>query len=267
MSKGSHYQPPQPKTKLCEGCGEPYLSRSNRGRFCTNKCGQMFRRLGTAPKRSGRRCVTCECPIPAEASLHTKYCGADCQPSFRPDGREPTLPRKLRTRTVGCAYCGKLFTTANTLQKYCSQWCSDTGYTCRTDKTAYERRLGRTCVRCGTRIPDSERVNKKFCTESCQVCFNQELRRARKRGLPVERVSRAEIFERDNYTCHICMEPIEDKPVLDHLIPLAIKGSPGHVRENLAAAHAYCNCSKNARVRPEDYRLYIELSLGGSISA
>jgi 5-methylcytosine-specific restriction endonuclease McrA len=188
-------------------------------------------------------------------------------PATRPDGRKATLPRKLRIRTAECEYCGKEFQTANTLQKYCSNWCSDTGYSCKTEKTRYELRFGRTCVRCGEEIPHTARVNKKFCTESCQVCFNQELRRARKRGLPVERISRAEIFARDNYICHICDEPINDKPVLDHLIPLAIKNSPGHVKENVAAAHAYCNCAKNARVTAADYRMYTELCLGGLLTA
>ncbi|MBF6411054.1 HNH endonuclease [Nocardia farcinica] len=90
--------------------------------------------------------------------------------------------------------------------------------------------------------------------------MNQEMRRARKRGLPVEKISRAEIFERDDYTCHICCQPIDGSPVLDHLIPLALPDSPGHVRANVAAAHAFCNSSKCARVRPEDYELYLKLS-------
>lgn len=265
MPKGS-YASRMPRQKACEGCGETFISRSNRGKFCTNKCGQMFRRYGTSPQRSGRQCITCQEPIPAEASLHTRYCNNACRPAKRPNGRKPTLPRKLRIRTAECAYCSKTFETANTLQKYCSQWCSDTGFRA-TEQTRYELRLGRTCVRCGDAIPASARVNKKFCTESCQVCFNQELRRARKRGLPVERISRAEIFERDNYTCHICEQPINDKPVLDHLIPLALKNSPGHVKENLSAAHAYCNSSKNARVTAADYRMYAELCLGGLLTA
>jgi 5-methylcytosine-specific restriction endonuclease McrA len=166
-----------------------------------------------------------------------------------------------------CGYCRSEFTTARTNQKYCSEWCSDSGTNCRSAATAYDRRLGRTCERCGTAIPKTDRVNKRFCSETCQVCFNQELRRARKRGLPSERINRADVFARDNYTCHICMKPIEDKPVVDHLIPLALKDSPGHVWENVAAAHAYCNGSKGARVRPEDYDLYIRLSLGGSVCA
>ena len=62
------------------------------------------------------------------------------------------------------------------------------------------------------------------------------------------------------------MEPVTERPVLDHLIPLAHRDSPGHVRENVACAHAYCNASKRDRVRPEDYDLYIRLSLGGYVA-
>ncbi|MGV9540912.1 HNH endonuclease [Nocardia beijingensis] len=198
--------------------------------------------------------------IPVDASLHTKYCGKDCRPMRRPAGRITTAPKSVRLREAQCEYCGKPYTTTKTRQRYCSEWCSDTAYNGPAESN-YHLRLGRTCVRCGIRIPDAARVNKRFCTVTCQVCFNQEMRRARKRGLPVEKISRAEIFERDNYTCHICHGVIEDKPVLDHLIPLALPDSPGHVWENVAAAHGFCNSSKCARVRPEDYELYLRLRL------
>ena len=262
MGKGSNYVPPAPRTKTCVGCGEKFVSRSNRGRYCKNACGGMFRKHGSAPKRTGRKCITCSVPIPETANLHTKFCGEDCRPATRPSGRTQTLPKKLRTRTAVCAYCGKRFTTTKTLQRFCSKWCSDTGVRCISAEQVYALRLGRNCLRCGVGIPIKSRVDKKFCSATCQVCFNQEMRRARKRGLPVEKISRAEVFERDNYTCHICQRLIEDGPVIDHLIPLALPDSPGHVWANVAAAHAFCNSSKCARVRPEDYELYLRLKQG-----
>lgn len=249
----------------CPGCGNTFTPGSNRAKYCTNRCGQNYRRHGVPLPRHGRICITCACPLPPTETLNRKYCSEACRPAKRPNGRMATLPRSQRQRSAQCAYCSKTFTTAQTGQKYCSKWCSDHGYANHSPKTAYERRLGRTCKRCGTAIPDTERVNRIFCTVSCQVCFNQEIRRARRRGLPVERISRAAVFERDNYTCHICLKRIDDRPVLDHLIPLALESSPGHVYENVAAAHAYCNSAKNARVRTEDYELYVRLSLGGSV--
>jgi 5-methylcytosine-specific restriction endonuclease McrA len=90
---------------------------------------------------------------------------------------------------------------------------------------------------------------------------NQDMRRMRRRGLPAERISRAEIFERDGMLCHLCYLPITGKPTIDHIIPIATPGSPGHVWENLAAAHSTCNSGKRDRVRPEDWTLYEELRL------
>lgn len=253
--------PPLMRVKKCDGCEEPYISRSNRGRFCSNPCLQIFHRCdGYVPRRSGRLCEGCGDALPIEANLGTKYCGNDCRPATRPNGRTTTLPKKLRIRMDTCAYCSKSFQTANTLQIYCSEWCSDMAQHCKRKKTtAYEYRLGRTCPYCGEGVSDGDRVNKKYCSVSCQMKTNAAIRRARRRNLPAEDVSRIEIFERDAYICHICILPIEDGPVLDHLIPLAFDYSPGHVKSNVAAAHAFCNFSKCARVRPEDFRLHQEL--------
>ncbi|MFF8784826.1 HNH endonuclease [Streptomyces sp. NPDC015125] len=88
---------------------------------------------------------------------------------------------------------------------------------------------------------------------------NQDVRRMRRRGLPMERISRAEIFKRDGMLCHLCGMPITGKPTIDHVIPIATPGSPGHVWENLAAAHSACNSSKRDRVREADWVLYRQL--------
>jgi 5-methylcytosine-specific restriction endonuclease McrA len=46
---------------------------------------------------------------------------------------------------------------------------------------------------------------------------------------------------------------------LDHIIPYAIPGCPGHVWANVALAHLRCNISKNDRVQPADWNLYYSL--------
>lgn len=253
-------------TKTCTACGELFITLDNRRNQCGTACKQWAQKYPDLPRLLDQPCATCNRPIPRSVNAGARYCSSECRPTTRGGGRR-TAARTARYREAECAYCGATFPTHRTNQRYCSQWCCDRGNSCRTDATTFMQRLGRACRRCGTAIPTTARVNKQFCCESCQVCFNQEIRRARKRGLPSEPISRAEIFARDNYTCHICMKPIEDRPVLDHLIPLALKDSPGHVWENVAAAHAHCNGSKGARVRPEDYDLYVRLSLGGSVCA
>jgi hypothetical protein len=84
--------------------------------------------------------------------------------------------------------------------------------------------------------------------------YNAE-RRARILGAFVENVEPLAIFERDKWTCQICLGPI-DKTLrfpdpmsasVDHVIALALGGT--HEPANVQAAHLRCNISKGGRVR------------------
>lgn len=87
-----------------------------------------------------------------------------------------------------------------------------------------------------------------------QVREHRVTRRARRRSALVERFSPFEIFERDEWTCWLCQEPIpKDVPYpdprsasLDHRIPLARHGK--HSRANCAASHLRCNLRKHAKL-------------------
>jgi 5-methylcytosine-specific restriction endonuclease McrA len=78
------------------------------------------------------------------------------------------------------------------------------------------------------------------------------VRRVRLYGGEYEKFTYAEIFERDNWICGICSEPINKelkwpdvKSVsLDHIIPVSKGGS--HIRTNVQAAHLGCNIRKGA---------------------
>jgi 5-methylcytosine-specific restriction endonuclease McrA len=89
---------------------------------------------------------------------------------------------------------------------------------------------------------------------------NRAMRKSRFRAS----VKRAEIFERDNYICQLCLEPIDmtatipkhakaeccetkcyKAPTVDHIIPLARGG--WHEPENVQAAHFICNSIKADR--------------------
>mgnify|MGYP002638221667 CR=1 FL=1 len=82
-------------------------------------------------------------------------------------------------------------------------------------------------------------------------------RRARKRDAFVETVVPRQVFERDNWICHICNKKINRKAVapqwdsasIDHVIALARGRANGgvHSYANCKAAHLRCNKSKGAR--------------------
>lgn len=94
---------------------------------------------------------------------------------------------------------------------------------------------------------------------------NTAIVRARKFGVPAEYFLRREVFERDNWICHICGSEVPPRlrgtrtpgsqheslgPVVDHLVSMARGGS--HTLANCATAHWTCNAQKHIS---EDFSL------------
>lgn len=85
----------------------------------------------------------------------------------------------------------------------------------------------------------------------------QQTYRARKRGAVTESFNNSEIYERDNWLCGICGNPVNSglewphpgSPTLDHIIPLSRGGN--HTRGNVQLAHMHCNLVKNDKL-PEE---------------
>ncbi|MFD4547285.1 HNH endonuclease [Streptomyces sp. NPDC058466] len=107
------------------------------------------------------------------------------------------------------------------------------------------------CARCGDQFTrHSTTAPTAFCSRRCRVRSGASLRRALRAGAEGHTVSRWRIHERDNWTCHICGDPVDrdatvpdlGAPVLDHVTPVARGGS--HTEGNLRTAHFYCNSVK-----------------------
>ncbi|MEV7326788.1 HNH endonuclease signature motif containing protein [Micromonospora sp. NPDC093244] len=84
-------------------------------------------------------------------------------------------------------------------------------------------------------------------------CFRADIkdrRRAREYGAKLTPGRRHAIFERDNWICQICGEPVAraaavpqpDAPTIDHILALARGGA--HGEDNWATAHFICNSMK-----------------------
>lgn len=74
---------------------------------------------------------------------------------------------------------------------------------------------------------------------------DEQVRRARKAALFVERVRRQVVWDRDGGICHLCGALADPSDWhVDHVIPIA-KGGP-HSYGNVAVTHSGCNWSKNA---------------------
>jgi 5-methylcytosine-specific restriction endonuclease McrA len=73
-------------------------------------------------------------------------------------------------------------------------------------------------------------------------------------GLPYENINRMAVFERDDWTCGICHEPVDRTlkypdpgfASIDHIIPVSRGGS--HTYDNVWCAHLRCNLSKRDKL-------------------
>lgn len=91
------------------------------------------------------------------------------------------------------------------------------------------------------RVSDEERARR---------AKSKALRKTRLKAQHVEDVDRLTVFERDEWTCHICNEPVDQSlrgddplgPSLDHVVPLAAGGA--HSYANTKLAHTGCNRAK-----------------------
>ena len=68
------------------------------------------------------------------------------------------------------------------------------------------------------------------------------------RPRPVLKMTRREVFRRDNYTCQYCGKKTSDLTI-DHVIPRHLGGK--HVWNNVVAACSHCNHRKGGRLPDE----------------
>lgn len=185
---------------------------------------------------------------------------------------------KPKQFTITCQQCGREAVVTKREAKYCSHTCFyDARYgearpredtrevarlrrrtkaAARLEQAAVGTRgkgvwtVGR-CSSCGTRFTrHSFSKPVAYCSPACRRREKVMLRRALRYDLDAGRVSRIAIYQRDDWTCHICGDPVDRDavvpdlaaPVLDHVVPLARGGS--HSEANLMTAHFYCNSVK-----------------------
>lgn len=131
-------------------------------------------------------------------------------------------------------------------------------------RAAFSQRIFQTthCSDCGQHFETLYLEDKlRFGAVRCGLCAYQRRlknhgggprRRCKKFGVPYEVISPTAIFIRDNHECKLCGTPLEmmvgvNHPYaseLDHIIPLSMPGSPGHVLSNVQSAHRSCNIAK-----------------------
>lgn len=165
---------------------------------------------------------------------------AMCQPCRR-------LKRDLQAiEGVICLECGQKFTKSggNTRCGPCRH------------KRAKQKAMmaGNLCSTCG-----KPAVAKNLCITHYARAYvaDHGSDHSGRRSSWIARWARLAIYERDNWTCQICQEPVTktfhwapDSPTLDHIIPRSLGGD--HSVENLRTACWSCNTCRGNRVEPQE---------------
>lgn len=215
----------EPVKRHCGHCGKIFAARTKAHKFCAKTCSREAARK-TAPQQ---KCIGCGKNLGDYRSEHCTSCAQRIRHGWS-GSKELTLRTKPKQKPIQ--------PIRNTAP--------------RTFKA------GRCVVCAGHFLSLNMDVT---CSSGCQVAHyraqKQEAkhrRRARQRASYVAPVHRYRIFERDNWICQLCGEPIskaENYPSLwsasiDHIVPIAKGGA--HEPSNCQAAHFICNSFKSDRL-------------------
>lgn len=219
-------------TCTCDGCGKSYLNKRRSyvegTKYCSRECA--FADKAAAPPFSPLYEHVCkQCSTVFVGRGNVKYCSDEC-------------------RRVGSAEW--YVTNAERLREEMAKRTPDVAHNCK---------------ECGARFTSSygDLNRKVFCSDSCskthdlkglkQPNVRAAHRRLRKQRLRGPDIAPVTIFERDNWCCRICGEPVErdacvphhHAPTIDHVVPLALGGP--HAETNVQCAHFICNVRKAAK--------------------
>ena len=167
---------------------------------------------------------------------------------------------------ASCARCGEAFDARGSRKRFCSKRCQNAALRpspMGAKRVALRRRAAKaargtsstwvwisgTCSECGEAFTRHGAASS-FCSKRCSSKASNRRRRALESGALIGKAERFHIHERDDWTCHICGDPVNrlavvpelDAPTLDHVVALAAGGV--HDESNLKTAHFYCNSVK-----------------------
>lgn len=275
------------KLLTCAACGNQMHCSSTSLPQGQAKCNPCRRDRGEWRPRSGslvmRPCVVCDTEVQAPAvkcAAHkawkrttcstcavtmyglnrnkpgrNAYCSDQCRPVREPKSKQEPQAKPLRVEQ--CAHCYVLMIVSTQTRKYCGRECArEAGLIM---SRAYRRVAPptlATCIHCATEIGYNTR--RKVCDDCrplrTQVQKGKHRARARHFGVEYEEVNAHTVYERDNWVCGICHEPVDETlkwpdrmcASLDHIHPMSKGG--GHTYANSQLAHHRCNTLKSNHV-------------------
>jgi hypothetical protein len=154
-----------------------------------------------------------------------------------------------------CDFCGKQFTAKKRDRRYCpDSYCSQKAYQQRKKEgNLLPTHFEFSCHGCGKDFT-AKKAEAKWCSKKCANRHWGNLRARQARSPLLEAYADREIFERDNWVCHLCGLPIDSSvsrmdpagATIDHVIPIAKGGKDWAL--NVKAAHRSCNLKKGVKI-------------------
>lgn len=230
----------------CQQCGQPLTGRGPQAKYCSANCRAKAGYLRAREDGRYRQWLqTQAAKAEAERQANARPCPYCGDPMANP-------------RRVQCGKpdCERLATNERA-RKRSRQHKAETGQwphrRYADQQRAYKRRIY------AERRANGEPTERQLYPEA--FANKDARRRARKAQADIEVFSRREIFERDQWTCGVCHQPVDEtlqwpdpmSASLDHIVPLSQHG--GHTRANCRLAHVQCNVSRGDRGGGEQLRL------------
>lgn len=245
---------------ICKHCG----SQAPRGRGGRKYCSAECRYIGTHGKpKQVKPTHCCVCKKPLTGRLKT-VCSKKCR--HKKSGMRLKELRDLQRVLVRCSECDNGFLTTSAQAKTCSSPCkvkrqkrlaSEKWHESKQDRPHFKEIDCSYCSKPVT-VPTSftaGMVSHPECKIERKKARNR-IKHTRRRGYraTLRNMSVEKMGDRDNWTCHICKEPVnpllpsnhKEGASVDHVIPLSRGGTdePG----NLKLSHWICNVKKSNKV-------------------
>lgn len=197
--------------RACDHCATRYAPRSNNSRYCSTRCARLAYRLRVTVER--RLCrPDADFPSCTRCGRLVRRVGATMHGDCHRAERRALASRVAAARRLAKAAAG---VAAN------ERWPWAQG----------------TCAGCGSYFVRKGGASP-YCSKACNPTGA---------GYKISRRRRQNIYERDEWTCQLCLEPVDPTldPIndraasLDHIICRSRGGD--NADQNLRLAHRWCN--------------------------
>lgn len=271
---------PRNPNVTCHGCGKPMQSRLPQGEATCNPCrnarspleGREHGRARTY--RLGCRCAECRAEVARQMREYTRRrTERDGMSQFAQrnrdkataEGRGYAEPYETTCPVCGLAVTGRGRQDGPVMHRKCRHTSKGIRLLAisRGEEVGVVAAMRKKLDRAAKGTPATGRVftqgpcqwcEKPFCAPMGKWCSakckasDKIAKRKPHAFIPTPQL-RAEVYERDNWTCGLCWHPIDSSLAwpnkwsasLDHIIPQAHMLIPDHSARNLRAVHLQCN--------------------------